>query len=265
MSERGLELRARTVGEILTDAFEVYRRNFFVLVSIAAVVVVPLTLFQYLLFVEVADVWGATPGEIRSLDAAEAWRVTLGGFALGLISFVVSQLATGAGTHAVVSAVAGGEPGVGVSYRAALGRLGSLLLATLLMGLAVGVGFVLFIIPGFIVLVRLIATIPAVVVERATGGRALSRSWELVRGRSWPVFGAMLVVLLVTGILTGIVTRPVGDHWFAQGLAASIASVLTAPYVVTVVVLLYLDLRVRKEGLDPTTLRHELVEGRGPA
>lgn len=259
---RGLELRPRTVGEVLTDAFDVYRRNFLVLVSIAAIVVVPLTLLQYLLIVEVADVWGATPDEVRMLDPSDAWRVVLGGFALGLISWVVTQLATGAGTHAVVSAVAGDEPRVGVSYRAALGRLGSLLLATLLMGLAVAGGFILLIIPGFIVLVRLVVSIPAVVVEGATGGRALSRSWELVSGRSWPVFGAMFVVLIITGIFTGILTGPFGDDWFAQAIAASIASVLTAPYVLTVVVLIYLDLRVRREDLDHVTLRHELAEGR---
>lgn len=257
----GYELRPRGVGEILTDAFEVYRRNFLVLVSIVAVVVVPLTLLQYFLIVEVVDLQGLQEGE-RLLDAGEAARVTLGAFALGILGFVVTQVATGAATHAVASTVAGKSPSLGVSYRAALGMLGSLLLATLLIGLAVAGGFVLLVIPGFIVLVRLIATIPSVVVERATGGRALGRSWELVRGRSWQVFGAMLVVLIIAGIFTGILTGAAGEDWFVQGVAASIASLVTTPYVLTVIVLLYLDLRVRKEQLDHATLRHELAEGR---
>jgi len=263
VSDPGFELRPRSVGEILTDAFEVYRRNFLVLVSIAAVVVVPLTLLQYFLIVEVVDLGGVADdrGDLL-LEASDAWRIALGAFALGIIGFVVTQLATGAGTHAVASAVAGQQPSLRVSYGAAFGRLGSLLLATLLIGLAVTAGFIALVIPGFIVLVRLIATIPAVVVERATGGRALGRSWELVRGRSWPVFGAMLVVLIIAGILTGILTAPVGEGWFAQGLAASIASLITTPYVLSVVVLLYLDLRIRKEQLDHATLRHELAEGR---
>ena len=263
MSDPAVELRLRRVGEILTDAFEVYRRNFLVLVSIAAIVVVPLTLLQYFLVVEVVDLERVAAEEGRLLaETSDVWRVVLGAFALGILGFVVTQLATGAGTHAVASAVAGQEPRVGVSYRAAFGRLGSLLLATLLIGLAVAAGFIALVIPGLIVLVRLLVTIPAVVVERTTGGRALSRSWELVRGRSWPVFGTMLVVLIVTGIFTGILTGPVGDEWFAQGLAASIASLVTTPYVLSVVVLLYLDLRVRKEALDHPTLRHELAEGR---
>lgn len=257
----GLELRPRRVGEILTDAFEVYRRNFLGLVSIVAVVVLPLTLLQYFLIVEVLDLPELQEGG-RLLDATEAARVTLGAFALGILGFVVTQLATGAATHAVVSAVAGQETDFGVSYRAAFGMLGSLLLATLLIGLAVAGGFILLIIPGLIVLVRLIATIPAVVVERATGGSALGRSWELVRGRSWPVFGAMLVALILVGIFTGIFTGPAGEEWFAQGLAAALASLITTPYVLSVIVLLYLDLRVRKEQLDHTTLRHELAEGR---
>ena len=257
----GLELRPRGVGEILTDAFEVYRRSFLVLVSIVAVVVVPLTLLQYFLIVEVVDLQGLQEGE-RLLDAGEAARVALGAFALGILGFVVTQVATGAATHSVASTVAGESPSLGVSYRAALGMLGSLLLATLLIGLAVTAGFIALVIPGFIVLVRLIATIPAVVVERTTGGRALGRSWELVRGRSWQVFGAMIVVLIITGIFTGILTGAAGEDWFVQGVAASIASLVTTPYVLTVIVLLYLDLRVRKEQLDHATLRHELAEGR---
>ena len=257
----GFELRPRGVGEILSDAFEVYRRSFLVLVSIVAVVVVPLTLLQYFFYVEVVD--PQVFQEAKQLaDLSEAVRVTLGAFALGILGLVVTQLATSAATHAVVSSVAGDEPRLAVSYRAALGRLGSILLATLLIGLAVVAGFIALVIPGLIVLVRLIATIPAVVVERATGGRALGRSWELVRGRSWQVFGAMLVVLIITGILTGILTGAAGEDWFVQGIAASIASLITTPYVLTVIVLLYLDLRVRKEQLDHTTLRHELAEGR---
>lgn len=259
MSEarEGFELRERSVGEILTDAFDVYRRNFVVLVAIVAVVVIPLTLLQYFLL----ERFVSDEGELLA-EASEFWRVLLGGLALGFLGFLVTQLAIGAATHAVASAVAGDEPSVAVSYRAAFGRFGSILLATLLTGLAVSVGFLLFIIPGLIVLVRLIVTIPAVIVERTTGGRALGRSWELVRGRSWPVFGAMLVVFIITGILSGIFTAPVGDAWPAQGLAAAAASLVTTPYLLSVVVLIYLDLRIRKEQLDPVTLRHELAEGR---
>lgn len=264
MSERGgLELRGRGVGEILTDAFDVYRRTFLVLISIIALVVVPLTLLQYFLVREVIDLGGAVSeqGELM-VEPREFGRLALGGLALGAIGFIVTQLAAGAATHAVVSWIVGEEPSVGTSYRAALSRLGSILLVALLTGLAVAGGFLLFIVPGIILLVRLIAGVPAVIVEAKRGGEALSRSWEVTSGDGWRIFGTMLVVLIVVGIFNGILTGPLGGGWVTQGFAAAVASVLTTPYVTAVIALLYVDLRVRKEGLDHPTLRHDLAEGR---
>ena len=48
------------------------------------------------------------------------------------------------------------------------------------------------------------------------------------------------------------------EGWFAQGLLASLASVITTPFTALVVGLLYFDLRVRKENLDVMTLDREL-------
>lgn len=260
---RGMDLRPRTVGVILTDAFDVYRRSFLVLVSIVAAVVVPLTLLQYYLVREVVALDGivSEQGELV-VDSRELWRILVGGLVLGAIGFVVTQLAAGAATHAVVSTMVGTVPSVGSSYGAAFSRLGALLVVALLTGLAVVGGFLLLIVPGFIVLVRLIVGVPAVVVEAKRGTEALSRSWALTRGHGWRIFGAMLVVLIVVGIFNGILTGPLGDDWVAQGIAAAVASVLTTPYVTAVIALLYVDIRVRTEELDHPTLRHDLAEGR---
>jgi hypothetical protein len=44
-----------------------------------------------------------------------------------------------------------------------------------------------------------------------------------------------------------------------QGILVSIGSIITMPFMALVTVLLYLDLRVRKEGLSDETLRRELA------
>src|SRR5207247_10053021 len=92
------------------------------------------------------------------------------------------------------------------------------------------------------------------------GCAALSRSWDLVRGRSWPVFGAILLVAVLVGLVNGILGAPFVGSWLAQAVVAAVASVVTLPYSVLVGVLLYVDVRTRKEMLTTDTLQQELAE-----
>jgi hypothetical protein len=49
-----------------------------------------------------------------------------------------------------------------------------------------------------------------------------------------------------------------GTSWFVQAVVAAVATVVTLPYGVLVGVLLYLDLRARKENLTLEALRSDL-------
>jgi hypothetical protein len=128
-----------------------------------------------------------------------------------------------------------------------------------LVGLAVIGGLILFIIPGIYIAIRLCVSIEALVVEGRRGTKAMARSWELVGGHWWHAFGTLLVAWLVIGVINSVITLPFSDtSWFVQGLVAAVATVVTLPYGVLVGVLLYLDLRARKESLTMETLRAEL-------
>jgi len=64
---------------------------------------------------------------------------------------------------------------------------------------------------------------------------------------------------LLTGIVNAVITAPFGDTgWFVQAVSPNGATVVTLPYSALVGVLLYLDLRARKEGLTMETLRTDL-------
>jgi len=102
---------------------------------------------------------------------------------------------------------------------------------------------------------------------------ALKRSWYLVRGRFWRVFGILLfaglVIYLVSNAMQLGIVLLVGTlgAWagadggsgaavaaIAVGIAAGAATVLTMiaslAFISAVQALMYLDLRVRREGLD---------------
>jgi hypothetical protein len=158
----------------------------------------------------------------------------------------------------VAAEVTGEDPSVEQSYRFGFHRLGSVLLVSVLVGLATVGGLILFVIPGIYIGVRLAVSIEALVVEGRRGTQAMGRSWELVRGHWWHAFGTLLVAALLTGLVNSLITAPFGDtNWFVQGLVA-VATVVTLPYGVLVGVLLYLDLRARKESLTLESLRTDL-------
>jgi hypothetical protein len=244
------------IGEILSTAFQLYRRHWRTLFAIAAVVVVPLTLLQYLL----GD-WIRSRGEVTSYQqiSTATWAVGAAGLVAGLAGILMYLVLTGAITRAVAAEVAGQDPSLEQSYRFGFHRLGSVLLVSVLVGLATIAGFILFIIPGIYIGVRLAVSVEALVVEGRPGTQAMGRSWELVGGHWWHAFGALVVAGLLTGVVNAVITSPFNNTgWFVQAVAAAVATVITLPYGVLVGVLLYLDLRARKEQLSLERLRTDL-------
>jgi hypothetical protein len=248
--------RPMGIGEILSTALQLYRRHWRTLLTIAAVVVVPITLLHYLLGDLVR-----TQGESTRNGVVETatWSVGIAGLVAALAGILMYLVLTGAITRAVAAEVAGQDPSVEQSYRFGFHRLGSVLLVSVLVGLAILGGLILFIIPGIYIGVRLAVSVETLVVEGRRGTEAMGRSWGLVGGHWWHAFGTLVVAGLLTGIVNAVITAPFGNTgWFVQGLVAAVATVVTLPYGALVGVLLYLDLRSRKEGLDMATLRTDL-------
>src|SRR5678815_3231139 len=244
------------IGEILSTAFQLYRRHWRTLLAIAAVVVVPLTLLQYLL----GD-WIRSRGEVTSYQqiSTSTWAVGAAGLVAGLAGLLMYLVLTGAITRAVAAEVAGEDPSVEQSYRFGFHRFWSVLLVSVLVGLATVAGLILLVIPGIYIGIRLAVSIEALVVEGRKGTQAMARSWELVGGHWWHAFGTLVVAGLLTGLVNALITAPFGGTgWFVQAVVAAVATVVTLPYGVLVGVLLHLDLRARKERLTLEALRADL-------
>jgi len=127
---------------------------------------------------------------------------------------------------------------------------------------------------GFWLTTKLAFVAPALVVERRRLGDAIARSWRLTRGHFWRILGIQLLVSTIVGIAVQVVTVPlsvVGQFGAllinpngSEGagiailvviglLTLALVSVATAVALVAqsaVPALLYLDVRMRSEGLD---------------
>jgi hypothetical protein len=119
--------------------------------------------------------------------------------------------------------------------------------------------------------IRFSLATPAVVLERQGPIQSLRRSGQLVKRSFWRVFGILLVAGLIVAIAGSILKVPFS---LAGGLSttvnfsghriggasvmgtligavgAIVAGTVTRPIAAGVIVLLYMDMRMRKEGLD---------------
>ncbi|SHF84303.1 hypothetical protein SAMN05443575_1048 [Jatrophihabitans endophyticus] len=113
---------------------------------------------------------------------------------------------------------------------------------------------------------------PALVIERRGPLRALGRSFDLVRGGFWRVWGVRALRWVVTTVLGAFLTLPftalaavvgdanpfdadggignVGAYVTVAALGGVVSQLLLGPVAAAVDTLLYLDARMRREGLD---------------
>jgi hypothetical protein len=250
-------LPPRRIGELLSAALQLYRRHWRTLMAIAAVVVVPLTVVQYGIGHWFRSHGQQLQGQVEV--STSFWAVASASLLAALVGLLLYQVLTGAITRNIAAEVAGQDLDLEQSYRFGFARLGPILVVSILVGLATLLGLIVFIIPGIYIGVRLAVSTQALIVEDKRGTNAMRRSWDLVGGHWWHAAFTILIAGLITAVVNAVITAPFSaGAWLIQGIAAAVATTVTLPYGALVGVLLYLDLRARKEPLDLDTLNADL-------
>lgn len=234
-------LRSMELGEVIDEAIKIYRANWQVLAGIVAVFVIPIQILSI-----IAAQTGSTVGLIIS----------------GVIGALTSPLLGGAIAKAAGDLYLAREPQLGDTIAFTLRRFGALLLIAILTGLAVVLGLLLLVIPGIFLMVRLYFGSIAVVLEGQGASDGMRRSFELTKGRFWPLLGAAIVIFIITVVVTIIVSIPFAfGGLFVQSVGNVLAQLLVTPFTSVAAVLLYFDLRIRKEAFDLEVLAAHLGGG----
>jgi hypothetical protein len=255
-------MRPRTLGEILSAAFDIYKTNASKLLLIVAVVVVPLSFLGALLgqaFAGSDEKSVVVLGQTRTVTDRTFAAIVLGGLIALVVTVIISSVLQAAILRATAQTTIGDPVDVEASYRWGLKRVGSVLLVGVLVGLSIFVGFFLLLVGAIIFGVFLSMSIPVLVIENRRGREALKRSWQLVSGHFWHVLGVLIVAGIITGVISSVIRAFGGSNWVAGWIFSAIAQIITAPFSALVSVLLYLDLRARKEALTADSLRTELA------
>jgi hypothetical protein len=281
-------LRPLDVGQKLDAAIKLTMRHFWTLVKIVTVLLVPINVISFLITASTlpedytaGTTFGGGPAPDSSADVgAGFWVGQLIVNALLVLTFFLGPAVC---FLTISQAYLGSEAGWRESLRYALRRFWGILLVILLFGLAM---FGCFIAAIFLIAFStafpplLVVTVPAAIVpfvyvgvvwsvalpamllEEIGAAESLGRSFRLVRERWWSTFAtlllAWLLTLFVTFVVGGLLTMATflateDDSVTAIALnflTNLIATVLTTPFIAAVTIVLYFDLRVRKEAFD---------------
>jgi len=237
-------LGPRDLWGIVGDTFVIYRRNFIHLLAIAGVVQVGLLVLE------------VTLSQISASFFTALLPI--------ILNFVGYVLMGGAVIHAVSEQSFGRSPDIGRAYRFAGRRLGIMLGAWLLFGLSLGGMIITIIGIPFAVYfsVRWFFVLEVASLEGIGGRAAIRRSSELVSGQWWRVMGMAVIVGLITGVISVVAFAILGVIPYIWG---TVAAILSTPLGFIPSILLYYDLRVRKEGYNLDALARELGAEQAPA
>lgn len=247
-----------SVGRILDKTFQIYRNNFIRFITIVALIQVPFALLN-LVFTSIL----VTPASAEtSVEMTIQPAAVVGIGITALLGMIGGMLCQAALIQSVSESYLDRQISVGQAYRTVLPKLLTLLGASLLVGLVVMLGFMLLVVPGVIFSLWLYLTVPCIVIENLGAGAGMSRSKNLVSGNLGKVFLVALLVLLITwvisiplGIVGGVVSHFVPRSGtmlpaFVRTFTNVIAQILAMPIGASAAILLYYDLRIRKEGYD---------------
>jgi hypothetical protein len=221
-------LRARSVGEILDLAFQLYRSRWSQMATATGLLVLPLLVLEAI-------------APLSALPLLEQ---------LGNLFF----LAASAAVVVIASeAYMGREEAAADAVRTVGRRFLSVWGAALIQGILIILGMLLLIIPGIIAAIVTFAMQQAVMIEGRSAGEAFERSrtlasdnWKHIVLTSVMVF--LIVILAMLGF--GVMLELAGITGRLSIILVNVALIAVNPLGAVVGTVLYYDLRIRKEAFD---------------
>ena len=251
-----LQLRPLGVGEIVDATFTVFRRRFGPMFTIALVLVfIPF-------LVSLAGGCGLDSAGTTTCTSPIGWLGYFAGIAGSVVAGVAAVLVA-AGAYADVPSDWRNAMSIGIR------RIVEIIVATIVIAVLIGIGFVLLIVPGVFLMVSFAVVWEALIIEGTGPMESIKRSWRLVSGERWRVFGAGLLVIVLMVIFIGVVSAVIAlilsvglgvSGGMTGYLVQQVASLLSIPLTAALGTVIYLDLRVRKESLSADQLAAALSE-----
>ena len=237
-----------SIGEILDTGFQLIRSHFLMFLGIGLTASLPSAVLVQLVTETAND---PTAASIASL--------------LGLIVFlmVVSPIISAAITHAVSEVYLGRPVSYGQSIRFGIKLLLPLIGTAMLMMLIIFAGLLLLIIPGLYLTLAFLLTYQVMVIENRSGWNALKRTRELSSDNLLRIFAVYFVAMVLMSVVSGGLGLVTMSWPIVSAAVSAVVQAIFAAYMAATLVVIYFDIRCRKEAFDLEHLA-SLVSGDEP-
>lgn len=278
--------RRTPVADLFEETLGIYRRTFVVMVGVSAAVQIPILLASLPLYAQQGE-WfqrvGVSPATF--MDPEMVWAFVVAGIFVALVATILGTFGGAAMVYIAGRAKLGDRPSFGEVFRA-LWRLAPRILGYLLVWVVgtvvvfIGLAVVMFVVvfgaallapesdlaafwlvlfvlvvtvAGIVVAIRLVLSLPVLVLEHASPIGSLRRSWNLVRGATWRTAGIFVVAAVAIGVISsltglfypadlfeGILTGNMGPY-LVLVLISGAVNALVGPILPILLTLLYYD------------------------
>ncbi|MBX7104118.1 MAG: hypothetical protein K1X57_08550 [Gemmataceae bacterium] len=254
-------LGAMTLGDVLDRALKLMLGRLPLFLGINALMWSPLLVFNLIL-----------PFMLRGIGGAAEAAGVIGALLLLLFCGIfLVPLANAASLTVAINEYLDRPTDFNSAIQTGFRHLPSLIGTAFLTSLITTVGYLMCLAPGLYFAATYFITSQIVVAESKAMMPAMSRSSQLVTGHRWRALGLFIIVSIITQVLSMIVVLPLAKFLPAQEvvmtdrgfnvlhhpLNAALQNIMTFPiqvvfgaYMSICATLFYLDLRIRKEGLD---------------
>lgn len=265
-------LRPLSIGELLDRSFSLYRQQFVVFITLAAVPALFVFAGQLLFGKFLSGIFNNIMAgqSVGPMSIAVMLPILLGGILVFSVVFLFSTaVAQGALIKTASAASLGQSTSISQALAAMKGKIARTAGVLFVTGLITSVGFVFLIVPGIILALRWALVIPSTVLE----GTDISQSWsrstfltEDARGRIFLIGFLYFVVLysVATVIQVPIMaaffasmikngtSAPTIPFWYLAANYGSnfVVGSLVTPILMIALTLQYYDGRIRKEAFD---------------
>lgn len=263
-------LRPLRIGEIFGAATKVAWRHILVLAPIGLIIGTLTSVVQFMVMNANGSLRRYASGELSTfdsnstpteLDAQISYTFSHVLPALGLAALIsiifAPMLAAVATPFAALGATTTVAPNSAGLARLK-GRWSAVVGVGVICGLAIGVGTVFLVVPGILAWLILLPAGPVSAMERSGVGDSIVRAATLSKGFKGRLFGIGCLTSLIVGAVnlgaTSIIGQVIsnGDplrHLYLTQVISVIVGSLTLSWLASVTAMLYIDIRMRREGL----------------
>ena len=229
------------LGDVFSKSFGMFGRHFVAFVLLTGIANIPNYVFQWA-FVSPPP----TPGALPEFNPWALLAIPVG--------IVCSTIATGAITYGVVQDLRDGPVSIGEAVTIAARRFLPMFGVALAVGILAFLGAILLVVPAFIVICMYFVAAPVCIAEREGVGASLSRSRFLTKGHRWQIFGAFILILIISLIAGGVIVGAVGAVSIIGSTSVTIfqdaVNAVLGAFFAVLGAVFYYHLRVAKEGVD---------------